>query len=203
MIGSIAVLTLCVVAQEARAPAPPPNNVCGVNSLLMFVRAHGFTGDRDLVDKVTPRNQFGTTLLDLRNASTELGVPAGVYKCDVDDLGTECGLPAIALLNPQGDRPVDHYGLVLSVDPEPDGNVMWIDGTLGTRFVRGKREFAEVWWKHYVLAPKRPLLERVWPWITVGHLLAWGFAFRLFSLHSTSHKSPNSFLSSECTISSP
>jgi hypothetical protein len=96
---------LCRAGSEAdSAPSPiwrqPRQN--GANALYLFLRLHHRPVSYAAVEKALPAADHGHSLLQLRDASRQLGLPAGVYKCRPDDLARG-PLPVVALLdNPSG-----------------------------------------------------------------------------------------------------
>ena len=148
-------------SQEEQPPrgtgaAPPPTipemNLCGVNSLYMFLRAWGESFSVDDVKQVTRRSADGSSLRDIHEAASMLGVETKIYQCNLDDLRTRCPLPAIALFRPQGTKKsVGHFVVLLSVGSGPEGRVSWIDGTIGYRLSKRTPAFLERW-TGYVLA---------------------------------------------------
>ncbi|MDR3637798.1 MAG: cysteine peptidase family C39 domain-containing protein [Isosphaeraceae bacterium] len=164
---------------EPGAPAIPDNNVCGVNSLYMFLRSWGHSISPDEVRRKTPVGYYGSSLQDLKNAAQAMGVDVRIYHCGLEDLGKNCDLPAIAYMktSPRLGTPTreyrGHFVLVSAVEPGPKGLVYWYDGTIGIPFNRPKDSFDQ-WWSGYVLSrPRRAGLSWLAPWATVAHVAAW------------------------------
>lgn len=132
----------------------PDFNVCGVNSLFVFLRLWGHPVRGADVERVTPRGPRGTSMAELQNAARELGVETSLLECNLEDLGTRCPLPAIALFRPGGQAaaaPVEypgHYVVVLAVD---ERTVTWIDGTVGVQLRKTRADFSGRW-RGFVLA---------------------------------------------------
>ena len=101
-------------------------NDCGVASLQMILKAHGIEcGAEDLARRLrlTPK---GTSMLDLRLAANELGLPAKSWFIRWTDIG-RVPFPAIAFVNR------DHFVVirrlistgVLEVDDPAIGKLQW------------------------------------------------------------------------------
>jgi hypothetical protein len=167
---------------DANAPSVPEDNVCGLNSLYMFLRLRGHSIPPDEVRNKTPRGELGSSLQELKDAAGGLGVEVRVYRCGVEDLGRSCDLPAIAhmknsaRLSAGSRRYAGHFVLVCSVEPGPSGLVHWYDGTLGTPFNRPKAEFVKMWTGHVLSCPQRDGVDRLVVWGTMVHTVAWGAA---------------------------
>jgi hypothetical protein len=155
----------------------------------MFLKAWGVDGvSAARVKTVTPRNSQGTSMLELQQTARRFGVETAIYKCGVEDLGTNCPLPAIGLFKPGGRTGggrhyAAHYSLIIDVQPGPDGKVTWIDGTFGDRFIRPKSQFTDQWWDEYVLvARETSTIDRTWIAVamlgTVVHACFWVFVRR-------------------------
>lgn len=133
------------------APVPPPDNLCGVNSLYVFLKAMDVNVSKAQILRDTPRSADGTSLKELQDTARNFGVETSVYKCNASDLGAALSLPVIVLFQARSDT-VGHYGMVYQVDPGEDGRVHWIEGTVGYDYSRSKSDFEKEYWSGFVLA---------------------------------------------------
>ncbi len=166
-------------AKAADVPSVPADNMCGVNSLFMLLRSWGYKiSPREIRQVITP-GPDGSSMEDLREAAKALGVDVRVFRCDVEDLGRDCVIPAVAYMKPEAGlsqaarKYRGHFVLIFRVDPGPQGLVHWYDGTQGFMFNRPKDEFIR-WWTGYVLSRQQEAWSsRTLLWVTMAHGVFW------------------------------
>jgi hypothetical protein len=166
-------------AKASDVPPVPDDNACGVNTLFILLRSWGYDiSPGDVRRTITP-GYYGSSMRELKDAAKALGVAVNVFRCEVEDLGRDCILPAIAYMKPtarpgRSSRPyLGHFVLVFKVEPGPKGRVHWYDGTYGFSYYRPKSDFRD-WWTGYVLSrPREDGGDRLALWATVAHAFFW------------------------------
>ncbi len=175
-------------AVPAADPANPDQwrNIrrCGINATYVFLGLQGIKVDYDRVLHRIGVGERGSTLKDLRDATTEAGLPAVVAKTTLEGLA-RAPLPLIAHMEAQdaGEFAHDrrgHYIVVLSVN---DRMVRYIDGSTGRLTFTPRLDFAREWTGYVLVAAARPSeswARRGWLGAAVAGLCsaaAWGALF--------------------------
>jgi len=165
---------------HAPAAIPLPERAqreCGLNSLYLMLRLTGHDVTFDQVREAVTVGPSGTSLLELRQAASRLGMRTAVQRCSMDELAS-LPKPVIAYFHskdpePQG-RP-GHYVVVLRADA---AGVEIIDGNLAASFWYNAGHF-EAEWSGHVLTPS-PLGSWVRPLAltaVAGACVALGMSF--------------------------
>jgi predicted double-glycine peptidase len=170
---ALAVLVLAAVSlhlafgHDDSPPVPAPAAIplperaqreCGLNSLYLMLHLSGHDVTFDQVRTAVPVGPSGTSLLELRQAASRLGVRTAVRRCSMDELAS-LPKPVIAYFHPKDPEPQGrpgHYVVVLRADT---AGVEVIDGTLAASFRYSARHF-EAEWSGHLLTPS-PL----WSWV--------------------------------------
>jgi ABC-type bacteriocin/lantibiotic exporter with double-glycine peptidase domain len=119
--------------------------MCGPNSLYMLLALHGVSVDRRRMKEYIPSHREGMSLLELQEASNELGLKTEVRQCSIDELRRVFDSPVLAYLHKDS-----HYVVVIAMTDE---SVTVLDGTTGERSAFSTQELSEVW-SGYVLMPE-------------------------------------------------
>jgi hypothetical protein len=130
-------------------------NQCSVNALYMLARLHGKKVNYAGIEDRLPVREKGTSLAEMRDCASEIGLPCRVFKTTPDVLN-RCALPVIAHWEEQRGI-TGHYVLVVAVK---DGWVEYIDGTTAITDVLPMTEFRKRW-SGYLLVPQE---GKGWLW---------------------------------------
>jgi hypothetical protein len=151
-------------AQLADSPTTIPiseraSRECGLNSLFVLLRLSGHDVTYDQTREVVPVGPSGTSLLELHQAASRLGVKTAVYQCSMAEL-VRLPKPVIAYIRPPHpnllDRP-GHYVVVLTAD---ESGVEALDSTFAASY-KYPTPMWEGEWSGHILAP---LPARSWAW---------------------------------------
>ncbi len=137
---------------------PVKTMVCGPNVLYMLLKLQGRPVTFQQVAHELGSDNKMTSLLELREASAQLGLPTRIRRCTLEDLD-RCTLPCIAHARAKDqrlDNQSGHYMLVLRVDGEM---IELVDGTFGS-VIRARRSKISDRWTGFVLEPR--LVQQVW-----------------------------------------
>lgn len=120
-----------VVSAELGAEAAPPSQsqtgpkratewreslACGPNSLLIFLRCHGYEASFDKVRELAPISERGASFADLWKGANTLGASVSLIRTDLDGLRHRT-MPMIVLLDGL-DSPFDHFTVVTSTESD-------------------------------------------------------------------------------------
>ncbi len=126
---------------------------CGVNCLYFLSRLEGMSVEYDDVAAVTPVTDLGSSLEDLHERASRLGIPNEVAKITPETL-LKLDLPVIAHIT--NDRDQGHYVVLLAIQDQKNpslATVKIIDGTT-CRFEQRNLGYFMRMWSGYVLLPK-------------------------------------------------
>ena len=155
-------LCLPLVAQFAGFGSPYPSpvevnpgvdesaerNVCGPNSLYLFLSLHNVACDYSDVRKLVHVSRNGSDMLSMRNASTSLGLPSEIRSYQLRDL-PRIPRPFVAHLRSRQGPSLEtgwaHYIVVLDSDSK---RVWALDGTSGEEVVLTTEGFGHLWSGH-------------------------------------------------------
>jgi len=157
------VLSADISIHEGNAPPPPPSfrassapsrnfeggrgtRVCGSNALYMLLKLYGISVDQEQLVATVPVNEDGTSLAELRDAATVLGLETTARRCSIEELQKHFQSPFLAHLA----MVTPHYAVVTDIS---DDSVTWLDGTTG-QLETLKRSWVEKRWSGYVLLPQ-------------------------------------------------
>lgn len=155
--------------------------MCGVNSLYVAARLRGVdVAYEDLVERV-PRTEHGSSLADVANAASALGLQGRTVKGAPDALRT-LSYPVIAHLQ-SAESATGHFVVILD---EEDGRLLVVDGTTADmRFVQ-REAFLRDWTGYLVVFEPSPTL-----WATrVALLVATAAGFPVFFWWRRRHTRP-------------
>src|SRR5487761_1144609 len=125
--GSFHAVPLYSSDPELCRPDPlDTKEICGVNCLYMFLRLHGCDVSFDQTWQALGMKKQGTSLLDLKQASTTLGFETRAIECLSATELSRMPFPLI-LFRPHPNSEVGHFLLALKVSE--DGELTAVDGT--------------------------------------------------------------------------
>ena len=107
--------------------APTPD--CGANCMYFLLKLHGIDVSLEQMADEIPVVGQGASLLDLKNAAENNGIPLEVLEVTPDELA-RLELPLIALMGTDPEKTPGHYIVLSKVTGE---GVMGIDGTTNGR----------------------------------------------------------------------
>jgi len=121
--------------------------MCGPNGLYLMLRLYGIpvTGG---VTRYAPSHPHGMSLLELRNAFADFGLPVEIREYTVDDLCKRFRSPLLALTN-YFLGGTDHYVVIVAADSD---SVCYIDPTTARVRTKSPEELSRSW-RGYVIVP--------------------------------------------------
>ena len=153
--------------------------VCGRNSLFMYLKMIGSDADYSEVKRCVPIGSRGTSLLDLRKAASELGVQLTIGRREPKVQETLKLPQCIALM--QGARKEDPGHYVIVEGKSRHNHVFCItiiDGSYGNRKITSPDEFASTWTGYY-LAEQASIFDEmlihmsIWFALSIVGFFAW------------------------------
>lgn len=158
---------------------------CGINAAYVFLGLQDIKADYEWLLHRIGVGDRGSTLKDLRIATSEAGLPTVVAKTTLEGLA-RTPMPVVAHMERQSSSefsrdPRGHYVVVLSVN---DRMVRYVDGTTGSLTLAPRLDFTREW-TGYVLAAAGARQAAGWPrppWLGVAaaglfSAVAWGALF--------------------------
>ena len=124
---------------------------CGLNAIYIMGRLQGVDVKYNDIARAVPLSEHGASLLHLKEAGIELGMPCRVQKYSLQEL-LDAPTPFVAHFHKSAsDISNGHFVVVTSVSRN---GIELIDGTTGQRATFGFERFP-VFWSGYVLEPRR------------------------------------------------
>lgn len=141
-------------AQDIAAPVDPVRlrNMCGPNSLFLFLRLHDVTVSVGEVMKYASPNPEGMSLLELKKACADCGLRTEVTKCTPLDL-RQIRYPAIARVHHAAGAARGHYVVLTGL--KTDDQIQAIDGTTSEMSVYQISRMSAIW-EGYILIATDP-----------------------------------------------
>jgi hypothetical protein len=127
---------------------------CAGNSLYLLAGMRGVKVAFTEIEQKLPVTERGVSMLALRDAARELGMPSEVRRLrSVEELN-DCTLPVIAYFRSSFDgNPTGHFVVIVElVQNGPRRGIWFIETTNGNR-MRFRWERFDVYWNGYVLQP--------------------------------------------------
>jgi hypothetical protein len=187
-------------APGGAAPAPSTTGIprqerakreCGLNSLYLLLRLAGHDVTYDQTREAVAISSRGTSLRELQQAASRLGVRTRVSRCSMAEL-LQTPKPVIAYLRLREGAPLaepGHYVVVLNAD---EAGVEVLDSAFAGSFKYPTSRW-EVYWTGHILAPAAEIWTRpltltavVGIWVALG-LYCWRARFlrRAAAAHPT------------------
>jgi len=168
LLNSVVIASTKSVAADPLAPPAYEDFLkCGPNALYLFLTALGHTEISLDQCEALPVSSYGTSLLDIRNASCGFNVPAEIRQYGVNEIDL-VPLPAIGQFHARGSSSATayHFNLIYKRDFQ---RIYIIDGTTGR-----------------MRSILRPFLARTWTGIAMSQPMQEAFSFEglLSLLHS-------------------
>lgn len=132
--------------KEMFAPTP----ACGASCMYFLLRLHDIDVSLEQMADEIPVTGQGASLLDLKNAAEQNGMPVEVLEVTPDELA-RLELPLIALMGTDPEKTPGHYIVLSKVTEE---GVMGIDGTTTGRISFTATAFNKEF-SGFVLSPQR------------------------------------------------
>ena len=127
-----------------------PTPACGANCMYFLLKLHGIDVSLEQMADEIPVIGQGASLLDLKNAAEQNGMPVEVLEVTPDELA-RLELPLIALMGTDPEKTPGHFVVLSSVTEE---GVMGIDGTTTGRIALTATAFNKEF-SGFVLSPQR------------------------------------------------
>jgi len=146
-------------SEEARPTTGPGgaddamSRMCGPNCLLALLRLYGHPVTPSDMMRYYPLHPEGMSLMELRQASGELGLAGDVRLFEDRVLSGRLATPIIAHCRAKDSPRAGHYVVVTSAG---ERSVTFLDGTTGGTQTMSNEAFAE-YWTGYALVPRRSL----------------------------------------------
>jgi len=164
---------IAVASEDSFQNALNPSSLysCGPNSLFMFMilTGHQEVSRDNVAAQITLSPQWGSSLLDLRNAAKNFGVNTEMRRYRIEDIDS-VPLPAIVHISMPNvpEQVPNHFDVLYKVDAD------WIYLIHGitAEVYHVRRYKLSQWWTGYALVPKTDLVGGGWWRIVAAALLA-------------------------------